>query len=187
MGESRLGGGRRYGGERCAIKRFWPASTQPKTSFDKFPLDKRGIFIDYLFMETSSLDATPPADTSPIGITPHPEEPTKVLEMSKTELSVMASLEGDLCDGMTTYKNLVSVYHPFKLCSYLLGAPSQAERRHRLHVLAEAFAVAFEFDDELPFRLRASHDLDLASIELFEALDMTGEIPPALTSAMVTP
>lgn len=107
--------------------------------------------------------------------------------LSEGEMEVLDRLEADLCDGMTTYKSVVSIYHPFNLCRYLSGAPNPRERRHRVHVLAEAFAVAFEFDGELPYRLRASHDLDLAAIELFETLDLTGELPPSLTAAMVTP
>ena len=108
-------------------------------------------------------------------------------DFGEGEMEVLDQLESTLSNGMATYRSVVSIYDPFRLCRYLGAAPSHAERRHRLHVLAEAFAVAFEFDCELPYRLRASHDLDLAAIELFEALDLTGELPPSLTAAMVTP
>lgn len=106
--------------------------------------------------------------------------------MTTAERAQIDSLEGSLGDGMTAYKNVVSIYHPFKLLHYVGSATTSREHNHRLRVLAEAFAVAFEFDGELPYRLHASHQRDHNSVELFEALDETGELPPELVDAMVS-
>lgn len=106
--------------------------------------------------------------------------------MTTAERATIDSLEGCLGDGMTAYKNVVSICDPLKLLHYVSSATTRRERNHRLRVLAQAFAVAFEFDGELPYRIQASHARDHTSVRLFEALTKTDELQPEFADTMVS-
>jgi len=97
----------------------------------------------------------------------------------------IAQLAKVVTDGLATYQTVVRLYDPERLLASLHQAVTKREFNCRTHILAEALAVAYEFDTELPWRLRAATSDARSADELFAILEGTNELEPAFVAAMV--
>lgn len=97
----------------------------------------------------------------------------------------IAELARSVTDGLAAYQAVVRLYEPQRLLASLHQAATKREFTCRSHLLAEALAVAYEFDNELPWRLRSSSASPHATDELFAILEGTNELEPAFVAAML--
>lgn len=93
-------------------------------------------------------------------------------------------LELLLGDGERTMAMLVDRWDPSNLRLELTEAWPSKERSRRRYILAESFAVAFEFSEHLPAMLKSRSMPNRQSDELFDELASTGELEDHFVAAM---
>jgi len=97
----------------------------------------------------------------------------------------IAELAAAANDGLNAYQTVVRLYEPELLLASLHRAVTNRELKQRTRTLAEVLAVAYEFDAELPWRLRSTSADQRSVDELFSLLEGTGELEPAFIAAMI--
>lgn len=115
----------------------------------------------------------------------NPSSDTATVTCDPAPTDLIAALAAASTDGLSAYQTVVRLYEPERLLASLHQACSNRELKKRTRILAETLAVAYEFDTELPWRLRATSADQRSTDELFSLLEGTGELEPAFIAAMI--